>query len=75
MAASKSVSFPIRQTQREHLEWERLAAERGVTVSDLIRQAVTAYTKGDYGAPFAERCSYRERHQAGFRCVMCGGVR
>ena len=73
--APKETGFYFRQSEREHLEYERLAAERGLTVSDLIRESVHAYTSGEAGTLFLKSCSRRETHHPGLRCVMCGGVR
>lgn len=63
----------IRQDEREHLLWEHWAYERGLTVSDLVRKAVSAYTDGRVGVPFAPNCAWAERHVPGRNCPRCGG--
>lgn len=63
----------IRQDEREHLLWEHLAYERGLTVSDLVRKAVSAYAKGEVGVPFAPGCPWADRHTPGRYCPRCGG--
>jgi hypothetical protein len=63
----------IRQDEREHLLWEHWAYERGLTVSDLVRQAVVAYCNGQVGVPFAAACAFSDRHVPGRTCPGCGG--
>jgi len=63
----------IRQDEQEHLLWEHWAYERGLTVSDLVRKAVNAYTEGRVGVPFDPNCGYAPRHEPGHTCPRCGG--
>lgn len=63
----------IRQDTREHLQWELWAAERGLTVSDLVRKAVAAYVHGRIGVPFSHLCAFASRHSPGHTCPGCGG--
>lgn len=70
---SRDRQLVIRQDEREHLLWEHWAYERGLTVSDLVRAAVAAYTAGAVGVPFAAACHFSERHTPGRTCPGCGG--
>jgi hypothetical protein len=73
MGAARDKQVVIRATQRERDLWERLASERGLNVSDLSRRAVSAYTQGEVGIPFARTCAIRRRHTPGRTCPGCGG--
>jgi hypothetical protein len=63
----------IRQSEREHHQWERWAAERNLTVSDLVRHAVSHYVHEPPRIVFADGCINRGRHIAGVTCPGCGG--
>lgn len=63
----------IRATEIERRHWERLAEERGLSVSDLVRYAVDAYCSGQVGIAFSAACAYRSRHTSGRICPGCGG--
>jgi hypothetical protein len=69
----KDKQIVIRATAADRDQWERWASERGMTVSDLARVAVTAFVRGDAGIPFAPTCPSYSRHIPGRTCPACGG--
>jgi hypothetical protein len=63
----------VRASAQDHALYERYAADRGMTVSDLVRVSVEAFCSGTVGISFAPACAFRDRHTPGFTCPGCGG--
>jgi hypothetical protein len=63
----------VRASAADHALYERYAADRNMTVSDLVRTAVEAYCSGSVGITFAPACIFAARHTPGFSCPGCGG--
>jgi hypothetical protein len=63
----------VRASAQDHALYERYAKDRGITVSDLVRQAVEAYCSGTVGITFTPACMFADRHTPGYICPGCGG--